>query len=460
MSRLCTRFSRGFLLVLCAVLLLMLFAASPAAAFAEPNDTLPGVAAPASPFVDAVQLTGDLRDIYRFTLAEGQSLWIEVGHEHPASSSGQLSLALFGPGTTDVDDLSGAITSSTLSPGYIALYDVVARAGDGGDYYLSNTASSGETTYAVSWGINTPSFELNPTSVSVTAIKGGQIETPYCQANWGPVGSHPTTFTVDCDQPWFSADPAEGGAQSYYSTRIEFPIDVASLTPGSYEGTATVRVLGAIPQAFHVSLHVLDQPTMSVWSSTQHVDYGALVTIAGSLRNGGGALMPGRSATLQRSYDGRSWSNVRTLLSTTGSYSTRVNVYRNTTFRWSFAGEADAAACSSPWRVVKSHVYLPRPIVPSHMHKGRWYTNGGILKPQHTNGVFALTIQWQRYSRGAWRSEPKMGVRALNYKTYSIYGYRERYGRGAPRRWRVRAIHYADSDHLSTYSSWRYYRVY
>ncbi len=42
----------------------------------------------------------------------------------------------------------------------------------------------------------------------------------------------------------------------------------------------------------------------------------------------------------------------------------------------------------------------------------------------------------------------------------SRYRYADRYVRGVPVRWRVRAYHPGDANHATTYSSWEYYSVY
>ena len=106
---------------------------------AEPDDVLPGIAAPSSPFQGSVDPVTDKRDIYHFHLDEGQFLHVEVAQTTEATAVA----ALFGPGTTDVTDPSAAPWSGEVSQQTSFTADVTANGGEAGDYYLSVAAGRG-----------------------------------------------------------------------------------------------------------------------------------------------------------------------------------------------------------------------------------------------------------------------------------------------------------------------------
>jgi hypothetical protein len=200
--------------------------------------------------------------------------------------------------------------------------------------------------------------------------------------------------------------------------------------------------------------------TMTISALTLRVKYGGLVTVRGSLRSSGGTLLPGMAAALQRSYDGSTWTTVTVPVSPTGSYSAVVAVYRQTHFRWVCPGAADVASCTSAEMVVSSYASVGAPNVALRVRPGRSYSCVGSLKPRHAEGTYVIKMQWQVYTRGAWRSGGALlPLKVRNYSNYSRYGYVDRYIKGVPRGWRVRAIH-ADADHLRTNSAWKYYSVY
>lgn len=444
-------------LIVISILSFAFVAGLPATATAVLDDALPGVAPTLSPFEASVEATGDVRDVYRFSILEGQFLSAKVAQTSEATAA----VAVFRPGTTDLDNLTSAISSATLGPHSSFAADVTAQRGGAGSYFLDVVARSGASTYTVDWSIKNPSFSLLGFSAARTVIKGSAAEDVTFKATWGNLGTTPMPFTSQSDKPWLVTTPATGMASSNTNQQFTLTVDAGALAPGYHDATATVDILGADPKPFRVSVHVLDQPAISVASSTSKVKYGGRTTITGALKTSAGALLPGRKATLQRSYDGvTGWTNVvAPLESATGNYSVSTPVYRNTYFRWVFDGGGDYAPTASVNKRVYSYAYVQRPYVPRHIRPRHTYTFKGSLRPQHTAGSSAIRLYWQYYSRGKWRNESSMSVLVTNYSNYSIYKYRDRYGKNVPRKWRVRAMH-SDSSHLKTYSSWRYYSVY
>jgi len=82
-------------------------------------------------------------------------------------------------------------------------------------------------------------------------------------------------------------------------------------------------------------------------TSATKVRKGRSVTLSAKLVNADSALIAGYSVNLFRSYNGRSWTKVKSMTSTTGAYSTRARIVRKTWFRMKFAGNATWSSCRS-----------------------------------------------------------------------------------------------------------------
>ena len=113
------------------------------------------------------------------------------------------------------------------------------------------------------------------------------------------------------------------------------------------------------------------------------VAYRGLVTVTGELRDGRGALLPGRTLVLQASSDGTNWSDFKSVESLTGVYSTTTRIERRTYFRWSFAGDETYVVGVSPSVLAKCRASLTPLAVPSIVRIGVKYMRYGYLRPQH-----------------------------------------------------------------------------
>jgi len=425
----------------------------------EDNDTAPGVALPPSPFSGSVGVgaSGDPRDVYKVSLTEGQFLDVEVAQTSDATAS----VALFGPGTTDVTDLSSALSTATLGPSGTYAEAITAHAGKTGEYYLSVAAVSGDSTYGVTYAVGTPSFSLDSTSAAITVVKDQGAADLHTQAVWSNLGPEPVVFTTESDQSWLSATPATGTANTNTSQLLTVSANTATLAVGSHEGTITVRVPGATPKTYRVSVNVRAATAMTAWASNAQVRYGYLVTFKSTLKDAVDAKLPSKQVALQRSYNGSTWTTVTAPISATGDYSVALKVYQNSYFRWIYRGDTGTAPSVSPTKLVKSYAYLTRPAVPTRVVPGRSYTFSGILRPKHTAGTSPVRVQFQYYYRGKWRTDSYLNVRIRNHKDgiSSEYRYADSYPKGVPRAWRVRAIH-ADANHVTTTTSWERYDVY
>ena len=300
-------------------------------------------------------------------LTEGQFLHVEVAQTTEATAVA----ALFGPGTTDVTNVSDAIHHGDVSQQTSFTADVTARGGKAGEYYLSVAAQSGSSTYTVNWSISNPTFSLGTTSTAITVVKTKDAGPRTFAIDWLAVGSEPVTFSVESDQPWLVASPTAGDASSVTSTAVTLDASTTALPLGTHDATVTVGILGAEPQAHRVRVNVVEQPKMSVsayrgsTAVSKPVPYGATVTLKGSLLFPGTTRLRGKPAVLERK-NGSQWVTVAVRgASTTGDYSADVRVWSNTKFRWRFAGDSGFNETSVRTKTVYAYASITRPSIPS-----------------------------------------------------------------------------------------------
>ena len=81
---------------------------------------------------------------------------------------------------------------------------------------------------------------------------------------------------------------------------------------------------------------------------------GKPVTLSATLVDQASKPVGGKSISLQSSLDGRNWVSIRSLASSSGSYSTSVIVKRSTWFRMAFDGSSDYASCVSRKLLIKA----------------------------------------------------------------------------------------------------------
>jgi hypothetical protein len=190
------------------------------------------------------------------------------------------------------------------------------------------------------------------------------------------------------------------------------------------------------------------------------VAYKGTVTVTGELRDGLGAPLPGRALVLQRSLDGKTWTDFKTVTTgAAGDAAVATTIVRKAFFRWSFRGDGVylptvSAACSA-----LSRASLTPPAVPSVVRHDVKYICSGYLRPQHKGGRAPLTIAFYRYRSGSWRS---MGgvtdSRWANVSGATKYTIWLKIPANLAGKWRVRTSH-KDADHAKSYSAWRYFTV-
>ena len=99
---------------------------------------------------------------------------------------------------------------------------------------------------------------------------------------------------------------------------------------------------------------------------------------------------------------------------------------------------------------------LTQPHAPLSVRHGVAFTSYGYLRPRHTAGSSAVTLQCYRYQSGHWVLRKTVKAKVLNYSSKSRYSVR--LSLPSSGKWRIRAYH-ADSRHRASYSTYRYIRV-
>lgn len=112
---------------------------------------LPGAPLPPSPiegFLDGEQ--GD-EDVFNVVLAPGQTLDVSLSL---TTGTGDLDMALFPPGTTDISSLANAVATSRISGRVTEHIAYTVPRGRGGTYYLDVWPYAGASGYSLTWNIS------------------------------------------------------------------------------------------------------------------------------------------------------------------------------------------------------------------------------------------------------------------------------------------------------------------
>jgi type VII secretion-associated serine protease mycosin len=135
-------------------------------ATSDPDENIPGIVLPASPFSDSLASTSDVRDVFRVALTSGQALSVEL----TAAPTTDYDLHLFGPAATDVlTDIPVASSIGAVYPERVAF-----RATETGDYYVSVARVSGSGPYSLTWGITSdPDGEMPGVVLPASPVAGG-----------------------------------------------------------------------------------------------------------------------------------------------------------------------------------------------------------------------------------------------------------------------------------------------
>jgi hypothetical protein len=198
----------------------------------------------------------------------------------------------------------------------------------------------------------------------------------------------------------------------------------------------------------------LGASVLTLTAAPATLKYGGSVTLDGSLTHAGVDALSGETVTIERSYDGATWVEVRDVVtSATGEFTSTGSPSRTTWYRATFAGDDTFSSAMSTAAKVGVKVTLSTPNAPRVAHKGRGFAAYGFLKPRHTAGGHAVYIRCYRKSAGVWRLVKTVRTTNRNYSTYTKYA--AAVSLPSTGSWRLRAYAPADSRHVATLSDYR-----
>lgn len=202
---------------------------------------------------------------------------------------------------------------------------------------------------------------------------------------------------------------------------------------------------------YDISLQI-NPGTITLGSSAKTIGYGSSYTFRGTLAANGTPLAD-RQVTLERSSDGKTYSDTSmvTLTSPSGEFSFKVKPTSTTRYRARYAGTPEGGAAVSPSVKVSVKAFVGKPSAPRTVRVRKKFTVSGHLKPRHTSGAYSVRVYGYNYYRGKWRSAGYIEFKASNHSTYSKYSRSiSILDRG---RWRLRAYHPSDSKNAASWSS-------
>ncbi len=432
---------------------------SVSSADAEPDDDIPGVAAPSSPILGSVDSMTDTDDVYAINLTAGQSLTVNLN----GASGTDFDAYLFGPGAESVhldDPVAWA-----MSIAYPDTFTYVATSS--GLHYVDVNAYSGAGAYSLTYGIESggsPDIDGDVPGVAFTAnpqtdtldsltdradvyslsLEKGQRITLTLQ------GSSESDFNLYLFGPGatsiYQDTPALTSAGTTYPEQFTFQVTQA----GTYY-VACYAFVGSGTYALHQE--VLTQPTLGI-SAPSTISYGSTARITGRLLQLGNAIADEPVMLYKKAYGATAWSYVA-LDSTDadGAYGFSQRLASKTSYQVRYTGDGPFLDATSATKSVKPRVALTNPRAPSTMSRSRYYTVYGYLKPRHSSGTYPVRIyKWKKTSSGSWKSYGYSRAKASTYSS-SMSRYARSIRLSSPGKWRLRAYALSDSRHAGTWSS-------
>lgn len=211
-----------------------------------------------------------------------------------------------------------------------------------------------------------------------------------------------------------------------------------------YYPSSTSSLMVMVPIPTHLSVKA---------SATTLARYGDPVTITGMLRkqSATGPALTGATVAVQ-AYSGGKWTTVKNLTtSSTGAVSWSTVPRSATSYRLAYSGSAGRfeARVTSAVKVVP-RAYLSA--VSGSRYATRAYRLSGYLRPKHAAGSYVRVYRW-KYVNGTWKSYGYLNARVADYSsTTSRFAVSYRFP--SVGKWRLRAVHVADSGHATSYSAY------
>jgi tripartite motif-containing protein 71 len=277
----------------------------------------------------------------------------------------------------------------------------------------------------------------------------------------------PTGLTVDSAGRVWVADGLTGAVTEYtsdgaYLTYVtDEPVPdahIASFADVVVDANGMVRTLDAGTNRVVTFTGPTAETTVTMAATSASVRYGGSVSLVFGATGVSGSLEPSTPLTVQSSYDGRNWSDVRVITSADGTYTTTVAPVRASYYRAVFRGDATHRASASTARRTVPGVLVGTPGVPGSVRLRTAFTISGTIRPKHATGGHSVKIVLQRKEGSRWKTRATVVARdaavgsVTSYSRYSVSAKVTLKGS-----WRAQAVHAYDGLHGAGTSAWTYF---
>lgn len=424
------------------------------------DDILPGMLADPSPIDGEVNDTSDMDDVFKISLANGQTLDATMTPVVALPAAGRsfatmpsASLYAYGPWSTSLADTPLAVSQVggtehvSFTATSTAFHSIDVRAG------------SGLTTYQITYTITQTGKRVSSLSLASSTnhpYVGGTFSL-FAAAKRTDDQSAIQGVTVRFERQDGASWVAAGSATTNVNGVAELPVIASGSATyrAVFDGTAT----DAAATSATTTIIPRTKSSLTMVASTSTPAYGTAANLTATLKDPtAGTPFVGRTITLYR-WESEGWISIGS--ADTNSSGQAVFSVKHTYGRKylaAFSGEGFIDSAASAEILIKPKVYLSVPTAPLYAKAYVKFRSYGVLKPRHAVGTSAVKLQFFRYESGRWVLRKTVFAKSSNVLTYSRYtGYTALY-RGV---WRIRPYAPADSAHSATYGSYsRMFRVY
>ena len=358
--------------ILAAAVLACILLVPSGVALAQGDDDIPG-----APMTVGSTVTGvvdddtDKDDVYAVHLVSGEQVQLDVSDP---TTGPRVEVTLIAPGATSIHGTWKSVGSTSSYGGSGQLVYTPAK---DGVYYILVEAVGNGVVYTLSLThTGTPAVTL-PDSDDIFGV---------------PIGIGAVVGVVDDDTDRYDVYAVSLFAQEQVQLDVSDPttgprVEVTLIAPGatsihgtwksvgstsSYGGSGQLVYTPAKDGVYYILVEAVGNgvvytltlrgsaekppyPTfLRLRGSATSVKRGRSVTVSATLVDQTSQLVGGETVSLQNSADGKSWSAVKSLSSSSGRYSAKMTITRSTWFRMTFTGSADHGACVSRKLLVKA----------------------------------------------------------------------------------------------------------
>lgn len=403
---------------------------------ADADDSLPGVALPASPVAGTLSDASDTDDVYSVDLTAGQTLNVQL----TGDTDTEFFLYLLGPDAVSLESAPLAFSADAAYPEKISYTATVD-----GTYYLDAYANFGSGAYEMGWEIvadggsgggadgNGNIASATPTTApSVEGSVDSQTDPHDVFAMYalpgqtlnlsltGPVDSDldlrlfgPDATDIADATPIQETDQGIGG----YPETISYVVS----EPGTYYADV-FAFEGGGEYALNISkVRAASKLTLAVPAKTV---YATPATLTGTLkRSADSAGLGGRKVYIDVYPLGATrWQQYATTYTDeTGAFAASLTPMKRGLVRARFSGDVDHIGCASTAVQVTPFAYLTAPSAPAAATRGVAFTSVGVLKPAYANGAKTVKITAYRKESGVWVPRRYFAATNRSYSTYTQY---------------------------------------